>query len=167
MCFKTKRHDCPVCLTPKKGQVKCTICYDTVICSDCMLSMCENGQCDKCPVCRQKNWKQCINKYSITPFSPKKNCMDDKEDIVEEDIPDKINICNIISRYFRFIKKIVLIISTLFMLWVIGLFVTLLIFEIDLEKNLAIVWFPIIVISVILILILCCCWDRIHTCYFS
>ena len=71
MCFQSKKHYCPVCMTEKKGQIKCKICTNTVVCADCIISMCEEGQCNKCPVCRQEDWKLTLNKNTILPFSPK------------------------------------------------------------------------------------------------
>ena len=42
----------------KKIHIKCKLCTSAVVCYDCTLQLCENGQCDKCPICRQENWKK-------------------------------------------------------------------------------------------------------------
>ena len=41
-----------------KKTVKCNTCYSSIVCSDCLLSMCESGLADKCPICRTKQWIQ-------------------------------------------------------------------------------------------------------------
>ncbi len=171
-CFQTKKHYCPVCLTEKKGQIKCKICSNTVICSDCIVSMCEKGQCDKCPVCRQEDWKQNLNKKTIIPFSPKK-CLKREtiQDEIQMEIEDEENIRVTINWYelintnIKILKLAITIALILFICWLLGLFITLLLFDVDLKKNFAIIWFPFIVMSVIAFLITCCFWDQIKKIY--
>ena len=70
MCSTIRYFDCPICLSSKKvkNSTKCKKCKNTHICNDCMLNMCEKGLADKCPVCRQIEWrKQILKKSSILP----------------------------------------------------------------------------------------------------
>ena len=61
-----KKRDCNVCFEKKKG-VLCSKCKNCHVCHDCLLSMCENGICNKCPHCRQTNWKK--SKSKIVPIN--------------------------------------------------------------------------------------------------
>lgn len=172
MCFQTKKYYCPVCMTEKKGQIKCKICTNTVICSDCIISMCEKGQCNKCPVCRQEDWKLNLNKNTILPFSPKK-CLkgetvqsdNEIQTQIEEDIRVTINWSGLITTNLKILKLTISIALMLFMSWLLGLFITLLLFDVDLKKNFAIIWFPFIVMASITFLITCCFWDQIKRIY--
>lgn len=85
MFFSSSKKKCPVCLEFKKTYLTCNICSDTNICQDCCLSLCEKGLCDKCPICRQTNWKKAkkIRKTKILP-SLFIAIGSNKEDIVSE-----------------------------------------------------------------------------------
>ena len=61
-----KKRDCNVCFEKKEG-VLCSKCKNCHVCHDCLLSMCENGICNKCPHCRQTNWKK--SKSKIVPIN--------------------------------------------------------------------------------------------------
>lgn len=64
---------CPICMENKLYGIKCQICTNTKICNSCIAKLCEQGQVNKCPVCRQENWKEpkCITK--IFPSTKCKN----------------------------------------------------------------------------------------------
>ena len=74
-CFKSQpKLQCCVCLESVKNPVVCKHCVEGVVCSNCMLSMCEAGICDKCPTCRQLEWKKVDNATAkITPLSSSKS----------------------------------------------------------------------------------------------
>tara|TARA_Y100000816_G_scaffold164058_1_gene117489 strand:+ start:1106 stop:1627 length:522 start_codon:yes stop_codon:yes gene_type:complete len=58
MCYNnSKKEKCVICMENKKIHIKCKLCVDTSVCYNCTTQMCENGQCDRCPICRQENWK--------------------------------------------------------------------------------------------------------------
>jgi len=64
---KHVKNDCNVCFESKEC-VKCLYCKNCYVCDDCLLSMCENGICNKCPHCRQENWKVNKKKSKIVPI---------------------------------------------------------------------------------------------------
>ena len=90
MFFSSSKKQCPVCLEFKKTYLTCSICSDTNICQDCCLNLCEKGLCDKCPVCRQTNWKKAkkIRKTKVLP-SLFISMGSKKEDTVSEIIIEK------------------------------------------------------------------------------
>ena len=53
-----KKHYCPICMEEKICGIKCKICTDTKVCSTCITKLCEEGIINKCPVCREENWKE-------------------------------------------------------------------------------------------------------------
>lgn len=67
-CKSTTKQTCCVCLEVRQCAATCKYCIEGTICSDCIISMCEAGLCDRCPTCRQENWKK-VNKRTskITP----------------------------------------------------------------------------------------------------
>ena len=70
MISTTKYFNCPICMTCKKekNSTTCKKCKHTHICNICMLNMCEKGLADKCPICRQTEWRnQRMKKTSILP----------------------------------------------------------------------------------------------------
>ena len=58
---------CCICLLYKMKYIKCKKCKNAVVCRDCIPSLCEEGICDKCPVCRQKEWMKKVKKNKIVP----------------------------------------------------------------------------------------------------
>ena len=70
MISTCKYFNCPICMSSKreKNSTKCKKCKSTHICNECMLQMCEKGMADKCPICRQTEWrKQKLKIFSILP----------------------------------------------------------------------------------------------------
>ena len=61
--------ECCVCLQTKFKVTKCKKCKKVAVCNDCIISMCEQGICNKCPVCRQEDWrrKSKTNQSKIVP----------------------------------------------------------------------------------------------------
>lgn len=70
-CFNThpkSKLKCCVCLEEASGPIVCKHCVEGVVCTMCMSSMCEAGICERCPTCRQTEWKQTDKTSSkITP----------------------------------------------------------------------------------------------------
>ncbi len=63
------KNSCVVCKEEKKQGIWCNGCTSTLVCQDCILSMCEHGICDKCPVCRKLDWKKSkFKKNQIIPL---------------------------------------------------------------------------------------------------
>jgi len=60
MCItsKTNIKECVICNEEKKTHINCKICTDTNVCFDCSVQLCENGICNRCPICRQEDWKK-------------------------------------------------------------------------------------------------------------
>ena len=87
----SKKKKCPVCLEYKQIYLICSICSDTNICQDCSLNLCEKGLCDKCPVCRQTNWKK-AKKIKRTKILPSLfiSIGTKKENIVSEIVIDDV-----------------------------------------------------------------------------
>jgi hypothetical protein len=56
MCHKQK--ECCVCRDITKICVTCTTCKEGQYCEACCLTMAENGQLQKCPVCRSAGWRR-------------------------------------------------------------------------------------------------------------
>ena len=76
MFSTTKYFNCPICFNSKKekNSTKCKKCKNTHICNECMLNMCERGMSNKCPICRQTEWrKQNLRKNSILPNNSNTN----------------------------------------------------------------------------------------------
>jgi len=51
--------DCCVCMEPvntEHSYISCRLCKDCNVCSNCSISMLENGLLANCPLCRQENW---------------------------------------------------------------------------------------------------------------
>ena len=60
-------NDCNVCFECKEC-IQCLKCKNCYICNNCLLSMSENGICDKCPHCRQEKWtKRNTKNKPVTP----------------------------------------------------------------------------------------------------
>ena len=49
---------CCICLQLENDTISCLKCKNAVVCHNCISSMLEKGVCDKCPICRQINWKK-------------------------------------------------------------------------------------------------------------
>ena len=83
MCItsKTNIKECVICNEEKKTHINCKICTDTNVCFDCSVQLCENGICNRCPICRQEDWKKiktsrvkiCIKKTQYTTQHPTTN----------------------------------------------------------------------------------------------
>lgn len=165
MCFKTKYHTCPICMENKKGFIKCKVCTNTIICSECMMQLCENDQCNKCPVCRQENWKKNLNCTIIIPVKKQNHIKIDiinetKEPIVSSQKKLWLNIYNIILYIYLFIRLILLFISCIIIIWGIGFILTMAFVSIDLNKNYAIYWFPYVISLSYLIPMTCCYFKK-------
>jgi len=65
---KDKIHECNVCFENKES-VQCLKCKNCYVCHDCLLSMCENGIADKCPHCRQLQWRKIKNTNKVFPIN--------------------------------------------------------------------------------------------------
>ena len=160
MCFKNKYNSCPICMELKKPAIKCKICTNTEICTDCIVQLCEKGLCSKCPVCRQENWKQSYS-TKIIPFKKyetieKKN----KKKYNSENISNQETMCNdiynIILIVYIYLRFITFIISCMVIIWLLGFILTKTFTDLELQKNYAYIWFPYIMSLSYIIPIICC-----------
>ena len=63
MTKKSNSNSCCICLEQCNNMVvSCNTCDECKVCNDCNTSLMENGQLDKCPVCRSKNWRSIAQK---------------------------------------------------------------------------------------------------------
>ena len=62
---------CPICQEPTSKGIQCNGCTNTIVCHDCIMSMCEHGICNRCPVCRKYDWKK--NKCKLNKIIPINN----------------------------------------------------------------------------------------------
>jgi hypothetical protein len=115
-CCK-KGSTCCICSEQTRKGFKCKICNEGFVCRKCMPQLCESGLCNKCPVCRQVNWRDCnVNQTIIIPIK--------QEEVVilqtETDIKNKekciISPCNEIMHKLRVICCII------FISYIIGVF---------------------------------------------
>ena len=133
-----KKHYCPICMEEKICGIKCKICTDTKVCSTCITKLCEEGIINKCPVCREENWKE--DKSFTKIFPSIKNC----KNIIKPQ--HHLKYCNnnseslcytqydcILSILFT-IKLFILIILSIIIIYIIGLIV-LLIFSSEYSNN--------------------------------
>ena len=64
-----KSSQCCICSETTNKGFNCKICKEGCVCRKCMPRLCESGLCNKCPVCRQENWrKKNTNQTVIIPI---------------------------------------------------------------------------------------------------
>jgi len=89
----SKSSECCICSETTSKGFKCKLCKEGFVCRKCMPRLCESGLCNKCPICRQENWrKKNTNQTVIIPIKEseviiiepvtqsqdeEKNCWDD------------------------------------------------------------------------------------------
>ena len=56
-CCKDSKEQCIICLDSKKIYLECKKCYSCKICKDCVLPLTKSNLADKCPLCRETEWK--------------------------------------------------------------------------------------------------------------
>jgi hypothetical protein len=109
--------------------IRCKICSNTKICTSCITKLCEEGQINKCPVCRQENWKEekCITKIFPKTMKNCKNIMKPRgrvkyfKDKTTNSCPNERDIytCMLISLFT--LKKLIECIIVIFIIYIIGL----------------------------------------------
>jgi len=70
-CFGccNKSSQCCICSETTNKGFNCKICKEGFVCRKCIPRLCESGLCNKCPVCRQENWrKKNTNQTVIIPI---------------------------------------------------------------------------------------------------
>ena len=64
-----KSSQCCICSETTNKGFNCKICKEGFVCRKCMPRLCESGLCNKCPVCRQVDWrKKNTNQTVIIPI---------------------------------------------------------------------------------------------------
>ena len=160
--FTTTRYfNCPICLSSKKikNSTKCKKCKNTHICNECMLNMCEKGIAEKCPVCRQTEWKkQNLKKSSILPNSNRK-----VEILINDNELENIGCLCYCSCYClrKIIHTIVSVFSYISLSWFVGFLVISALandFRPGDPKNAVLLaWLPFVIGFPCLTLLLCWC----------
>ena len=155
-CFNKHKEKCPICLQDKKLTTQCKICSDTKFCKECCHNLCEKGLCDKCPVCRQSNWKK-TKKSQILPVLSKKS--KPKEDQVITNIIIENENFNYCSKLKLLLFYIYTIIVFCLLIYCIGLLSVVIFIDSGRKENLNIYWIaPIIgLIWALIIWSPCCC----------
>ena len=70
-CFNccSKNSECCICSEKTNKGFKCKLCKEGFVCRKCMPRLCESGLCNKCPVCRQVDWrKKNTNQTVVIPI---------------------------------------------------------------------------------------------------
>ena len=162
-CFTNKYAQCCICQDMKKNYTKCAKCKNACVCSDCMLSLCEHGQCSKCPLCRQEEWrKNTLKKTLIIPSKIKI----DINDINDWDEPNETNEnerCNNLGMYcyvsFMIIRNIC---AYLIFSWLCGIMTVLFIQPFDNDATIAlIICLPLFLGFIELTLCTYCCFVNV------
>ena len=173
LCLKAKNQVCPVCLEYKPAHIKCKICTNTTVCSSCASGMCEEGICNKCPVCRQKNWKKPNKKTQILPVKSitlfeNLRTVSNVITVEIENNQENNNCCDKVNNILAMIRKIYIIIGTSIILYIIG-FATVVIFypEIKWTDNYYYIWLPPLMASVWVAIIWspCCCQESLRNAF--
>lgn len=96
-CYLKKGKFCCICHEDKKNYVKCTKCKNSHVCSECLLGLIEHGLVNKCPLCKQENWKNSnISSNTVIPI----------DNIVEEKIYTDIDRNIVIPKAYQIKRKI-------------------------------------------------------------
>ena len=159
MFFCCNKRKCPICLEYKKTYLVCKNCKNTNICFECVTNMCEFGICDKCPVCRQINWKKKIKVEIANDIFKIKyiyKCLD--------------TIISIIKYIYKLLILLVNIFVIFIIIYLIGI-ITIVIFwpSIDFNKSINRFGLPIFLGLLWLLIIWspCCCGQTLCQFYFS
>ena len=75
-CYLKKGKFCCICHEDKKNYIKCIKCKNSHVCSDCLLGLIEYGLVNKCPLCKQENWR--YNKINSNVIIPINNNIEEK-----------------------------------------------------------------------------------------
>ena len=152
ICFLNKKKQCCICQDMKSYVTKCNICTENYVCNDCLLCLCEKGISSKCPVCRQQNWYQKVNKNKVVPHNEENESNVIQTGNIEQLKRYKINrCCNI---YFLILNIITLLVITYFF----GFLSLLIIFNGDMKMIERYLWLPIIIGPIEVFLTLFCCF---------
>ena len=154
-CWKTKK-ECCICYQQRAAGVVCTKCVSGIVCIDCASQLCENGQCERCPVCRRKNWKNNVMPKNIV--------------VPKGTAPGEIRIANNLItdadefecspyRCKKTLDQLVVCISLAFSAYMIGIF-TILVFASTTSELLKPQWciIPLLIGLVEFKCLTCCCW---------
>ena len=112
---------------------RCKQCINATVCTSCLLGLAENGLCDKCPLCRQKDWlKKNVKSVKVQPLETKNNIT--MIETSNEELVNRYNyrcICDCNKIYTIFMLSIIYLVISYFY----G-FLTLIIFLTSkIEKN--------------------------------
>jgi len=152
-CYLKKGKFCCICHEDKKNYIKCTRCKNSHVCSECLLGLVDHGLVNKCPICKQENWRyNTINSRIIIPIN---NDIEQKiyvDNNINVDIPKSYQIIRNIKIFFGYILYLCFI---LFISFSVGI-VTVSMVATDFEMRDFII-IPTIVGFIISFLILSCC----------
>lgn len=121
-CFSccSKNSECCICSEPTSKGFKCKLCKEGFVCRKCMPRLCESGLCNKCPVCRQVDWRK--KNTSQTVVIPIK----ESDIIIVEPVTqsqEEIKPClNELPSCRYTMDKLLVLFSILFLSYIIGIF---------------------------------------------
>ena len=69
-CNRLLPQYCCICHQHRKAAIVCNKCNEGVVCVGCIGALCESAYADRCPICRNTQWRQNqINKTTIVPIA--------------------------------------------------------------------------------------------------
>jgi len=163
ICCTSKYAQCCICQEMKKNFTKCIKCKNAHVCSDCMLSLCEHGQCSKCPLCRQLEWrKNTLKKTLIIPSNIKINTNQNYEwedGYEDEDEYKDNNSCMYCYLSIMITRNIC---AYLIFSWLCGIMTILIVHPFDTSASVAlIILFPLILGLIELACCIYCCFVKV------
>ena len=113
---------CCICLEKnKKPGYQCILCNRGVVCRNCVPQLCESGMCNKCPVCRQENWRDIkINQTVVIPITQTDVMIVESDGEKKED--DLISCCEQLPPCRTLMDGISTLGSMLFVSYILGVF---------------------------------------------
>ena len=145
---------CCICLQFKMKYIKCKKCKNAVVCRDCLPSLCEGGLCNKCPVCRQTEWKKKVKKNKIMPESKVNIIINPR--YMEEDKESWCDLCTPLMCGLCCLKGF-RICNLIFLIYCAGLLTVFCFVGDSLELSFY-YWLPAIIGLVEFLLLLACCF---------
>ena len=132
---------CNICSNETCNFKKCIKCKNANVCDDCIINLCEQGNCMRCPFCRQTEWRSVeVSKHKVAPHDVKMNVTIKNKEV-------KYDLCVI------FLNVSFYIVAS----WLFGFLTILLICPFILHFDYVIIWVPLLIgIFELSIGIFCC-----------
>jgi len=79
MCRFNNINECCICKEYFRYYKRCKKCNNAIVCTGCILKMSETGTCDKCPLCRRKDWLyKNLKSKKVVPLATKSSNNEEK-----------------------------------------------------------------------------------------